>query len=337
MSRKEDKSLTFAEHIFRAVCPDNKFLEEMNEVVPWGEMQIFFDKHLKYKKLNKKKEGRPSYPEMLMFKIHLLQQWYDLSDAQAEYQILDRLSFRKFLGLGIESKVPDSTTIENFRHLMEEKNWGEKLINLFDKHFAELGLILKEGNIVDATFLRANSKPTKTAEKKSDIDAEFGHKGFGYSGTINVDTASKLIRKTNTTSARILDHQSVEAVIIGDEQEFYGDKGYAPARKILKEKLPNCKIKVMFRRKRGKKGEKGPKLHPLKTLANKAYSKIRSRVEHPFATMKEAFGFKRLRYRGLERVSAKFDSLAIAYNFKRFAFLLRRKIPILQANCAQKR
>ena len=334
MSTKESTGLSFAEYIFQKVCPDNKFLEEMNEIVPWEEIQIFFDKHLKYQKMNKKKAGRPSYPVMLMFKIHLLQQWHDLSDAQAEYMINDRLSFRKFLGLGIESKVPDSTTIENFRHLMEEKNWGEKLVKLFDEYFVSMGLIRKEGNIVDATFMRANSKPTKDEDKKTDIDAEFGHKGFGFSGTINMDKKSKFIRKTNTTSAKLLDHQSVEEVIIGDEKEFYGDKGYAPARKTLKKKMPNCKIKIMFKRKRGKKGEKTPELHPLKKAVNKAYSKIRARVEHPFATMKESFGFRRLRYRGLERVTNKFNSFAIAYNFKRLGYILKREPALIQANCA---
>jgi transposase, IS5 family len=334
MSKKEENSLSFAEYVFQKVCPENKFLEEMNEIIPWDEIQIFFDKHLKYQKLNKKKEGRPAYPVMLMFKIHLLQQWHDLSDTQAEFMINDRLSFRRFLGLGIESKVPDATTIENFRHLMEENNWGEKLVKLFDDYFVSMGLIRKEGSLVDSTFLRANSKPTKNEEKKTDIDAEFGHKGFGYSGTINMDKKSKLIRNTNTTPANILDHQSVEYVLFGDEKELYGDKGYAPARKTLKKKMPNCKVKIMYKRQRGKKGEPTPELHPLKKAANKAFSAIRARVEHPFAIMKEAFGFTRLRYRGLERVAHKFNCLAVAYNFKRLGFLLKREPLALQANCA---
>ena len=91
----------------------------------------------------------------------MLQQWYDLSDFQAEFQINDRLTFRKFLGLGIEDSVPDSTTIENFRHMMEEQDLGKKLIKILDDYFVKIGLIRKEGNLVDATFLRANSKPHK--------------------------------------------------------------------------------------------------------------------------------------------------------------------------------
>jgi IS5 family transposase len=269
-----------------------------------------------------------------MFKIHLLQQWYDLSDAQAEYQINDRLSFRKFLGLGMESDIPDSTTIENFRHLIEEKNWGDKLVKLLDDYFVANGLIRKEGNLVDATFLRANSKPTKNEDKKTDIDAEFGHKGFGYSGTINMDKCSKLIRKTNTTSAKILDHQDVENILIGDEKELYADKGYAPVRNDLTKKLRNCKVYIMFKRQRGKKNEPTPELPQVLQEANKSYSKIRARVEHAFATIKEAFGFRRLRYRGLERVASKFNSLAIAYNFRRLGYLLKRKPVEMKPSCA---
>lgn len=330
MGAINDNNLSFADYVFQQVCPDNKFLEEMNEIIPWGELQEFFDTHI-FRQHNK--PGRPAYPIMLKFKIHLLQQWYDLSDFQAEYQINDRLSFRKFLGLGMESDIPDSTTIENFRHMMEEQDLGKKLIKMLDDYFIKNGLIRKEGNLVDATFLRANSKSTKNEDKKTDIDAEFGHKGFGFSGTINMDAKSKLIRKTNTTSAKLLDHQSVEEVIIGDEKNFYGDKGYAPARAALRKKMPNCNIKIMYKRKRGKKGEPTPDLHPLKTAANKAYSKTRSRVEHAFATIKDVFGFKRLRYRGLERVSAKFDSLAIAYNLRRLGFLVREPIGA-QQSCA---
>lgn len=322
MGGENNKELSFADYVFNQVCPDNKFLDEMNEIIPWHELQNYFDGHIKR---NHNKPGRPAYPIMLMFKIHLLQQWYDLSDFQAEFQINDRLSFRKFLGLGIEDSVPDSTTIENFRHLLEEQDLGKKLVKILDDYFVKIGLIRKEGNLVDATFLRANSKPhKKNPDKNSDIDAKYGHKGFGFSGTINMDKKSKLIRKTNVTSAEVLDFQSVEEVLVGDEKELYGDKGYAPARKSLKLKMPECIIKIMHKRERGKKGEPTPKLSPKKQEANAKYAKERARVEHAFGIMKERFKFKRLRYRGLERVAAKFDSMAIAYNFSRLGYLMRQ-------------
>jgi transposase, IS5 family len=334
MSNQNDDRPTFADMVFQKVCPDNRFLDEMNEIIPWGEIEIFFNKHLKRKDNS---PGRPAYPTMLMFKIHLLQQWNDLSDAGVEYLIYDRLSFRKFLGLGIESNIPDSTTIENFRHLMEENNWGEKILKMIDDYLVSKGLIRKEGNIVDSTFLRANSKPKKKekAEEKTDIDAEYGHKGYGYNGSINMDKNSKFVRKTHTVSAEILDHQSMEDTLIGDEKELYGDRGYDPARKILKanEKYKGCRIRIMHKRQRGKKNQPTPELPERKKALNKAYSKIRARVEHVFGVIKEVFGFKRLKYRGLERVANKFNSLAIAYNFRRLGYVLKRKPSETQSNC----
>ena len=129
-----------------------------------------------------------------MFKIHLQQQWYNLYGRQAEFHINDRLSFRKFLGLTIEDLVSDATTIENFRHqILERQDIGKGLIEVLDKYFREIDLIKKEGNLAEAAFLQANSKCHTNRNKNSDKDARAGYKGFGYSGTINMDKKSKFI------------------------------------------------------------------------------------------------------------------------------------------------
>lgn len=316
--------LNFADFVVNQVCPNNTFLEEMQSVIPWDVIQEFFDTKIKR---NYNRPGRPSYPLMLMFKIHLLQQWYNLSDRQAEFLICDRLSFRKFLELGINDSIPDSTTIENFRHLLWEKNnIGENLISALDKFFQNAGLITKEGNLIDATFLRANSKPHIDPNKNSDADASLGHKGFGYSGTVNVDKKSKLIRKTSVTPANVVDFKSTLSTMVGDERELYGDKGYEPARKILEKKYPKLKLKIMHKRQRANKGYQSTELDVFRSFNNSRYAKERARVEHIFCAIKGVFKFVRLRYRGLERVRAKFESLAIAYNFYRLGFLLRNQV-----------
>ena len=289
----------------------------MNTTIPWHEIQDWFDGHI-YRNANR--AGRPAYPLMLMFKIHLLQQWYNLSDREAEFQINDRLSFRKFLGLGIEDNVPDSTTIENFRHLIwEEQDVGKGLMKVLDKYFKQIGLITREGNLVDATFLQANSKSHANPNKNSDVDAQFGHKGFGYSGTINMDKKSKLIRKTVVTGANVLDFRSMKPVIVGDEKVVYGDKGYVYARKQVENKYPNIELRIMHKRQRNHE------LNVFQLEDNRKYAKERARVEHAFAAIKSVFKFSRLRYRGLERVTAKFNSLCIAYNFYRLGFLMRNQ------------
>lgn len=317
-----DNRPTLAQYFVEQACPDNRFLEEMNNVIPWWEIESWFKGHLKKER---KKTGRPPYPIILMFKIHLIQQWYNLSDRETEFQICDRLSFRKFLGLGIEDNVPDATTIENFRHFLEERKLNKVLIAVLDKYFKEIGLIKKEGNIVDATFMRANSKPHIDPNKNSDVDASLGHKGFGYSGTINMYRETKLVRATEVTPANVLDYKSLESVILGDEKELYADRGYAPSRKMMEEKHPEIVSKIMYKRQRGKKGIKYVDLDVFRSYHNQQIAKERARVEHVFAALKTVFRFTRLRYRGLERVTAKFESLIIAYNFYRLGFLLRTR------------
>lgn len=308
--------MNFAQHVFNEANPGNRFLEEMSKVTPWE----MLGKELE-KGIERKNAGRPAYPLLLLLKMHLLQVWFGLSDAACEYQVRDRLSFRQFLGLGIEEDIPDSTTLENFRHDFEPIAQG--VLSKLDVFFKEKGLLLQEGNIVDATFIRANSRPHKDPKKNSDIDAEHGHKGFGYSSTVNVDVKSKLIRKTVTTSARPHDSQMMEPVLVGDEKEMYADSGYQGTQEILGKR--KIKARIMAKRQRGKKGEPAPDLPLRLKYLNRLYAKTRGRVEHIFACWKTVFNIKRAWYRGLERVDQQLQSLALAYNLRRYGFLIRPK------------
>ena len=172
--------------------------------------------------------------------------------------------------------------------------------------------------------MRANSKPHIDPNKNSDVDASLGHKGFGYSGTVNMDKVTKLVRATEVTPANVLDYKSLETVIIGDEKELYTDRGYAPSRKMMEEKYPQIVDKIMYKRQRGTKGSKYMD-YVFREYKNRIIAKERARVEHIFAALKRIFKFTRLRYRRLERVTAKFESLIIDYNFYRLGFLMRTR------------
>jgi len=304
--------MNFAQHVFNQANPGNRFLEEMNRVVPWE----LFKKELE-KGIERKSGGRPPYPLLLLFKMHLLQMWFGLSDEGCEYQVKDRLSFREFLGLGINDRIPDGTTLENFRHDFEPI--GEQVLAKLDEFFKQKGLLLKEGNVVDATFIQANSRPRKDPENNSDLDAEHGHKGFGYSATANVDVKTKLVRKVHTTSARPHDSQMLEDSLKGDENLLYADSAYAGHR----HKLKGIKTRILYKRQRGKKGEPTPELPPRQKSLNKAYAKVRARGEHIFAAWKQSI--RRAWYRGLERVNQQVQSMALAYNLRRYGFLTREK------------
>ncbi len=329
MSQKLSFGPSLAQVIFLQACPSNTFLEEMQEIVPWERIEKFLNG-----KIPSKTGGRPAYSLLLLYKMHLLQTWYGLSDAGCEFQVKDRFSFRLFLALEIQDKVPDASTLEDFRHKLAENGLAEELLAEMDCYFQEKKLILKEGNLVDATFLKANARKIKEEEEKTDVDAEFGHKGYGYSAHTNVDQESKFIRKVATTAANVPDSEGLEPALVGDEKKVYGDKGYdqPEPRKVLKKK--NIKARILWKRKRGKKGE-GPKpLSKRKAFLNKAYSKLRARVEHVFGIWKTVFKATQARYRGLERVNQQFQTLAMAYNLRRLGYLTKRKPQQAQLQCA---
>ena len=141
-----------------------KFLDEMNVVVPWDRFIKMLDK--KYRR--KGNVGREKFDLVLMLKIYCLQQWYSLSDPGAEEAIYDRTSFQKFLGIDLLSdRVPDGTTILNFRHFLEEHEFQKKMFDRINELLEGKGFIVKTGTIVDATIISASSS-TKNKEGKRD-------------------------------------------------------------------------------------------------------------------------------------------------------------------------
>ena len=211
--------------------PENKFLNDACLMINWEELSEWLNKYIL-----RKSGGRPPYPLILLLKMHLLQMWYGLSDEQTEFQCNDRLTFRKFLNLDIEDKIPDATTLENFRHALTESKITDFLIEYLDKCCVENGLIKKEGTLIDATFIKANCRPHTDKDKNSDIDAEWGHKGFGFKTTVNVDKESKLIRAISTAPNNVSEAREFKKVLLGDEQEVFADKGYdrPMVRNVLK-------------------------------------------------------------------------------------------------------
>jgi transposase, IS5 family len=306
--------MLFSQLAFDQACPTNSFLEEMARCVPWN----LFETELNAQ-IVRKTGGRPPYPVLLLFKMLLLKTWYGLSDERCEFQCRDSLSFKRFLGVGMTDTIPDATTLENFRHDFEPI--AESVFLKLDKLFEQHGLFVKPGNSVDATFVKANSRPHRQSQKNSDLDADHGHKGFGYTSTINMHSDSKLIRRIDTDSARAHDSQHLEKVLVGDETVLYADSGYQGCEEKLA--AHGCKGYVVKKRKRGKKGEARPPLPLRYKYRNRLISKIRCRVEHPFACFKTVFRVVRAAYRGLGRVAAQMTTVALAYNLRRFGYLAR--------------
>ena len=225
-------------------------LETLNKKINWEVFRPILKKALK--KEAKGLGGRPAYDYVMMFKIIILQRLYNISDEQTEYQINDRLSFMRFLGLGIKDKVPDAKTIWLFKERLIEGKVSKKLFDKFGKELTKQNLIGKEGTIIDATIVEApiqhNSKEENEQIKQGEIpqgwqgekhkaklcqkdrDARWTKKHnrsyFGYKDHIKTDVESKFILKATVTAANVHDSQEVKPLTKKGDNILYGDSAY---------------------------------------------------------------------------------------------------------------
>lgn len=283
-------------------------------------------KPYRFEKLLKKLEadgpGRPPYEPEVMFRALLLAQLYDLSDAALEEALNDRVSFRRFVGLPLDAAMPDHTTLCRFRNRLIEAGLMDKLFAEFNKQLEANGLILKRGTMVDATLVEAAGARPHQGEEATDEDAAFAKKEgksgstYGYKAHVGVDQQSELIRRAVLTPANVNETMVADALICFDEEEVYGDKGYAKAerRKMLSE--AGIKDSIMHKSWGG-----GPKLTDWQYRRNKEIARIRCRIETVFAIFKKHMGYRRVRYIGLIKNQAQLLLLAFAYNLKRAAVL----------------
>jgi len=314
------------------------FLEELNRFVVWEAFRALLDGALE--RSSGAKGGRPAYDVVLMFKVLVLQALYNLPDEQTEYQILDRLSFMKFLGLELYHDVPDARTIWLFRETLRKAGAVEKLFAQFDAMLVDHGFQASGGQIVDATFVEAprqrnsrdDNKKIKNGEipedwsgKKKvhkDIDARWTKKGgmafYGYKNHVNVDCKYKLIRKYEVTDASVHDSQQLEAVLDpkNDCQDTWADSAYRSEEleKHLKEQGYTSNIH--------ERSYRAKPLTPEQRAANEERSRVRARVEHVFGHIGTAMHGCYVRTIGFARARAKIGLENLAYNLSRFTFLM---------------
>ena len=147
------------------------FLAEMELVVPWKALLGLIEPH--YPDAGR---GRRPYPLESMLRVHLMQNWFALSDPAMEEALYEIASLRAFAQLSLGEAIPDETTILNFRHLLEANELAEDILRAVNAHLARKGLLLKRGSIVDATIIAAPSS-TKNAEGERDPEMHQTKKG----------------------------------------------------------------------------------------------------------------------------------------------------------------
>ena len=299
-----------------------KFLAEMDQVVPWPALIALIEPH--YPKTGSK-GGRPPYPLATMLRIHLMQQWYSLSDPALEDALIEVPTMRRFAGIDMLSdRIPDETTILAFRHLLEKHNLGEQIFETVKAHLKERGMAMKQGTIIDATLIAA---PSSTKNKAGERDPEMHQtkKGnqwyFGMKIHAGVDKDSGLIHSIVTTAANVHDLTPAAELLHGEEEVVYADAGYQGIGKRPEMAGKSTEFRVAMRPGKRRALSDTPD-GKLQDLVETAKAHIRAKGEHPFRVIKQQFGFQKTRLRGMVKNRCKVNVLAALTNL----FLARRQL-----------
>ena len=258
-----------------------------------------------------------------MVKVLLLEQWYNLSDPEMEEALGDRISFRRFVGLGLQDDTPDHSTISRFRTALEERELSEKLFKELGSQLERRGLVLKQGTLMDATLVEAQvKKPPMSAgggvKSPTDPDADWsgGRVGrrshFGYKLHAGVDVRSGLVRRAKLTTARVYESAVADELVSGDEGEVYGDRAYESKRR--REWLRSQGIGDMIMHRSHKHQSELP---DWQMVRNELIRPRRALVEKVFGTLKRSYGYSRVRYRGLRRNALEMWFKLMAYNLRK--------------------
>lgn len=293
-----------------------KFLAEMEQVVPWVLLLAKLEPY--YPKSGRR--GRQPMSLNRMLRIYCLQQWFSYSDRQMEDALYEIDSVRRFAGFGsVTEALPDETTILNFRHWLEEHKLTEVLLSTVNEQLKQQGLLVSKGTMVDATIVHAPSS-TKNQEQQRDPDMHQTKKGnqwyFGMKVHIGADVNSGAVHSVTVTAANTADIVELPKLLREDDQVIFADAGYTSDEYKKGARHLGLRWCVNDKRKPGKN------LSSSQRKRNRQYSSIRARVEHIFRIIKCQFGFRKTRYRGLEKNAAQVNWLIGLANL----YLLRRQL-----------
>lgn len=311
--------LGFGDAFLREGLGRNERLDGVSAVIDWASVDRLVSG------LHSAPEGRKAYPPLVMVKALLLQQWYGLSDPRLEEALSDTLSFRRFVGLGLDDGTPDHSTISRFRSALRAAGLDEALFGEVAAQLDRRGLVLKHGTLMDATIVEAQAgKPSykdgPAARNPADADADWTRKGgksfYGYKAHVAVDQGSGLIRRAILTPASTYESEVADDLICGEEAAVYGDKAYEHKLRRARLKARGIKDRIMHRSHKNQ-----PRLPYWQTRRNRLIAPIRAAVERVFGAFKRCYGYTRVRYFSLAANFTQLRLLAIAYNLRRAVVL----------------
>ena len=298
-----------------------RFLAEMNAVMPWAKLVALIEPH--YPKAG---NGRQPMPLERMLRVYFMQQWFNLSDPQAEDSLYDIEPMRRFAGIELaEDVVPDETTILRFRHMLEEHQLTKAMFAEVRALLEQRGLLLKSGTIVDATIIAAPSS-TKNAAEERDPEMHQTKKGknwhFGMKLHIGADKRG-LVHSLATGPANEADITRLDDLLHGEEKELYGDQAY-----WSEDHRQQCKH-AGIRYRVNRRAKPGTELTEHQKLVNRSRSRRRAWGEFPFHVVKRLWGFAKVRYRGIKKNTVRAFAMFALSNL----YLARRRLMPRGANC----
>lgn len=331
-------------------------LVEIDAIVPWEEFRPALERVWRKPEAERKsRAGRKPMDAVVMFKTLVLGALYNLSDDQIEYQVRDRLSFMRFLGLGLQDRVPDAKTVWLYREGLAQAGVVEALFKQFDGYLARQGYIARGGQILDASIVpvprnhntREENKAIKNGEVPegwADKPAKRSQKGeprgatgsrpvandarwtkkhgkshYGYKNHVNVDRQHKLVRRYHVSDAALHDSQAVDHLLMQGNtgSDVWADPAYRSEEMEAKLRARGLKSRIH------RKGKRGKPLTEQGKASNRTKSTVRARVEHVFGAQTNDMGGTLVRTIGLIRAKAKIGMKNLAYNMRRLAQLSR--------------
>jgi IS5 family transposase len=319
-------------------------LVEINAVVPWDEFRPTLERVWRKPGAERKsRAGRKPMDVVLMFRTLVLSALYNLSDDQIEYQVRDRLSFMRFLGLGLGDAVPDAKTVWLYREALAKAGMVEALFTQFDGYLARQGYIARGGQILDASIVpvprnhntREENKAVKAGEtpegwadkpamrSQKETDARWtkkhGKSHYGYKNHVNVDRTHKLVRRYHVSDAALHDSQAADHLLMcgNTGSGVWADAAYRSEE--MEAKLKAAKLTSHIHRQ----GKRGKPLTEQGKGSNRTKSAVRVRVEHIFGAQANDMGGTLVRTIGMVRAKAKIGMKNLAYNMRRLVQLRR--------------
>ena len=319
-------------------------LVKLNAMVPWEDFRPRLEAVWRRPPGERKsKAGRKPWDAVVIFKANVLCELYNLSDEQFEYQLRDRLSFMRFLGLGLEDRVPDATTVWLYREQLVQAEVVDELFAAFDAHLKAQGWLAMGGQMIDASIVPVpkqrngrdenaaikagetpkgwDDKPARRRQKDTDArwTKKHGKSHYGYKNHVNVDRRHKLIRRYKVTDASVHDSQVLDDVLDDDNtaSEVWADSAYRSAE--IERKLDERGLKSRIHRK----AQRNRPLRKREQQGNRTRSQVRARVEHVFGAQVNDMGGTLVRSIGIARAKARIGLKNLAYNMRRAVQLER--------------